>query len=135
MEHRRRSRANRRKQEGKRIPFDRRKPFHTPPEIEIDKEGGRLTLLIRNELVAENCQSVRSILEQEIDSHDTKQVVLDIFGVTFMDSIAVGMLVDIKSQLTPIKIQFGIINPTSQVRWLMEILRVDRLLYFPENAL
>jgi anti-anti-sigma factor len=128
MDYRRHSRAERRKEPTKRIPFDRRKKIRNQLEVRTEKNDHKIVIFAVHEMVAENCQAIRDTLEESMNPQDIKHVILDIKDVPFMDSVAVGMLVDLKQQLSTLKIDFAISRPSPQVRWLIEILRLDRIL-------
>lgn len=124
---RRRSRSDRRRT-SKQVAEERRHLSHPNVNISTENNGKNLTVFIKNELVVETCFEAKEKIERLIDPKSVTRVVVDLRGVPFMDSTALGVLVDLKKKLETFGIDFVITNPSKQVRWLIEIMMLDKVL-------
>lgn len=127
VEYRRRSRAERRRKKEERA--DERRKMHLPPvKIENEQRGRLIRFYLKNPMVAENCYEVKDYIWRSINPPLVDRVIVDLSGVPFMDSTALGLIVDIKKQLGQVGVEFLIANPTKQVRLLIETLLLDKIL-------
>ena len=63
-----------------------------------------------------------------IHPQSVNKVVVDLKGVPFIDSTALGVLVDLKKELDTLGIDFVVANPSKQVRWLIDLMLLDKVL-------
>lgn len=126
-EYRRQSRAERR-QRNRQVPVERRNI--TPPELVISSLESNRTLMVHleNRFIADNSFELKEYLNNVLNPHSIDRVVLNIEKVPYMDSTALGLLVDIKRNLNDLGVEFCLKNPSNQVSWLLEILMLDRVL-------
>jgi len=69
---------------------------------------------------------VRQAANQAVDMHCTK-LVFDLTCCTYIDSSAIGILVEFYRRLTPLGRRVGILSPTPEVRRLIGLTRTDTL--------
>ena len=126
-EYRRQSRAERR-QRNKEVPVDRR--TITPPELVLSSQESNRTLTVNleNRFIADNSFELKEYLNNVLNPHSIDRVILHIEKVPYMDSTALGILVDIKRNLNELGVEFCLKKPSHQVSWLIEILMLDRVL-------
>ncbi|MCD6384823.1 STAS domain-containing protein [Candidatus Sumerlaeota bacterium] len=124
---RRQSRSDRRRV-SKQVPTERRRSSRTSVKITTEKKGGNLTIFLENEFVAETCFEAKESIERLIHPQSVNKVVVDLKGVPFIDSTALGVLVDLKKELDTLGIDFVVANPSKQVRWLIDLMLLDKVL-------
>lgn len=54
--------------------------------------GQAMTIRLEGELDHHNAEKIRTVIDNEIESHDLYTVILDMEGVTFMDSSGLGVI-------------------------------------------
>jgi anti-anti-sigma factor len=127
MTPRRRSRANRRRREIE-TPFpERRTDVAREVEVRFAAQGIRLLVSLANELVAENCFGVRDAILRTLDAATVEQVVLNFELVPFVDSTAIGMLLDLQIRLSEKRKRLVLANVPDQVESLLETLMLQRV--------
>jgi anti-sigma B factor antagonist len=89
-------------------------------EVRPDREDPfRVTVVLRGEIDLSTVQAVRSVLE--VLDPKQRMVVLDLAGVTFIDSMGIGLLVEIRRRFGPELRELVLRAPSEQVRQVLEI--------------
>jgi anti-anti-sigma factor len=84
-----------------------------------DAGGGTVVLVIKGDLDLASAPSLKWAMTDEVRA-GAKQLVLDLAGVAFMDSTAIGVLVGIR-RLLPDREAVALASPTPEVRKTLEI--------------
>ncbi len=61
-------------------------------QIECTKEGKRIIARLRGELDHHSAKNVRETLDELLDNEQTEELILEMSGVTFMDSTGIGVI-------------------------------------------
>ena len=128
MSQRRKSRADRRRYESE-TPFPDRRT-DTPREVEINMTIREKHLFIHfaNALIAENCfAAFDRVLRAVRSAPPVEDVTLVFSKVPFIDSAAVGMLVELQKTLHHRKKNLIIANPTRQMKTLIDTLMLNEV--------
>jgi anti-anti-sigma factor len=89
-------------------------------EVRPDREAPhKVTVVLRGEIDLSTVQAVRSVL-QVLDPRQ-RLVVLDLSGVTFIDSMGIGLLVETRRRFEPEFRELLLRAPSEQVRQVLEI--------------
>ncbi len=124
---RRRSRAERRTRNEK-VRHERRNDNNEPLLISSTKNGHDLVITLENIAVAENSFTIEDHFSHVFNPHSIDRVIFDLAKVPFMDSTSLGLLVDLKKKVNNAGAHFFITNPSPQVRWLIDTLRLNHIL-------
>ncbi len=89
-----------------------------PIEIEVDKEGSHTVVRVRGELELSTSPELQRVLA-ELDEADAP-IVLDLTGVTFLDSSALRVLVQTRLRFEERR-QLPLVIPRPQLRRIFEI--------------
>ena len=125
---RRQSLADRRKRGAEYEGADRRR--ERPADVGIEVEWGDDLLVVRlsNPLISDNLLKFQKVLEAVCKKPRPAEVVVDVANVPYMDSKAVGLIVEIHTQLKGQNRRLVIENPQQYVRRFFNTLRVDKVL-------
>jgi anti-sigma B factor antagonist len=94
------------------------------PIVGIAERGGALVLSLTGELDLYTAPALRAAL-QGVVGRSPQRLVVDLAGVTFIDSTALGALVEARSQLGDGK-AFALAAPGLEVRRALEVSGLDR---------
>ena len=94
------------------------------PVTGVDRRDGAVVLSLAGELDLYNAEEVRAAL-LDACSADPKVLVVDLDGVTFIDSTALGVLIEARSRLTDRK-GFRLASPGLETRRALEVSGLDR---------
>ena len=92
------------------------------------------TVFLEGELDMVAAKALRDLLITELDTRETTTVVADLADVTFLDSAALGALINAYQHADTTGRRFAVRNPTQAVRRILEITGVLDLLCPPEPA-
>jgi anti-anti-sigma factor len=98
-------------------------------EITREHSSGALSLILRGRLDGYWADHLAKELA-EVLREGVHQVRLDLAEVKFMSSAGIGTLVDFYKQFEAIHGSFAVVNPSSQVRTLLNMTKLDTLLIF-----
>ncbi len=87
--------------------------------------SGELQITLHGEFDALGSQSIREALERLAQEPPAKQLVLDLKGVSFLDSSGVGAIVFLYKRLIARQCRLALSNVQGQPRELLQLLRVD----------
>ena len=129
VEHARRpdSRAERRRRDGAApAGIERRGAEVRPVVVNWRSEPDGIVVTIENALVVGNCFAVRDQLAGYIRKFTARKIILDLAGVPFADSVAMGMLAELRAMSLQAGKRLVARNPVEHVRTVMEMLDLDR---------
>ncbi len=89
-------------------------------------DDSELLLLLKGDFDAQGTQGVRQSLKNVVDNPEPKSIVLDIGGVSFMDSSGVGAIVFLFKQLKAQGRDMRITAANGQPAELLQMLRVNK---------
>jgi anti-sigma B factor antagonist len=95
-------------------------------QLSVSEEGGRAVVVAQGELDLYTSPRLREVLTGRIDAGD-RHLVIDLAGVTFVDSTALGVLV---SALKRVTAEDGVLElraPTPSARKVLEITGLNRV--------
>ncbi len=90
-------------------------------EVHYDRRGSTLTVMLFGELDENSAPTVRNSLDENITPADTKRVVLDLSGLSFMDSTGIGVLVGRYRKFRSKSIAFFISEPNATVDKILKL--------------
>lgn len=124
---RRRSRADRRRPEYETPPpmVERRKQVRRDVLVSQRLKENILLVTLENELVTENIHPVREELQRVIDEPQITRIVINMKKVPFVDSMSVGVLLELHQLFAKAGKKMILLNVTPQVRLLIETLMLD----------
>jgi anti-sigma B factor antagonist len=94
-----------------------------PPVRGLERHGTALVVLLGGELDLYNAEEVRSVLAEAIDD-GTSLIVVDLAEVEFVDSTALGVLLEARSRLGADGLALA--NPRLEIRRALEVSGIDR---------
>ena len=89
-------------------------------------ENSELLLLLNGDFDAQGTQEIRQSLKNVVDNSEPKSIVLDIGGVSFIDSSGVGAIVFLFKQLKAQGRKMRITAANGQPAELLQMLRVNK---------
>ena len=92
-----------------------------------------LIVQITEEIDHHTCEKLRRRIDYEIQRHMPKKVILDFNSVVFMDSAGIGLLIGRYKVLTMIGGNLEIINVNNNVKRILEMAGVTKLIKISEN--
>jgi anti-sigma B factor antagonist len=95
---------------------------HNEGQVRVISVGGELDLAVAGSLEKE--------LEQALSSMATR-IVVDLHDLEFIDSTGLGVLVSAHRRATDSGLEFGIVNPSSQVSRLLQLTGLTERLQLP----
>ena len=93
--------------------------------IERQDEGGAVVLAVRGELDVESGPRMREALLEAI-GEGGRRVVVDLEGVSFIDSAGLAALLNVLRRATAARAPLVLIRPGPQVRGILAQTRLDR---------
>ena len=98
--------------------------LHEQPVKDVRREGDAAVVQLQGELDLYNAQLVRDALAS-VTSNGTARVVVDLGEVTFVDSTAMGLLIEARSQLAD-RSAFVLASPRMETRRALQVSGLDR---------
>ena len=95
-----------------------------PPVAGVDRLGGAVVVRLTGELDLYNAHEVRDVLVEEA-ARDPERVVIDLSAVNFIDSTALGVLIEARTKLANRR-AFLLAAPAVETRRALEISGLDR---------
>jgi anti-sigma B factor antagonist len=84
-------------------------------------EGGSLTICIAGELDPSTADQVRDEVTERVAEHDVEELLLDLSGVTFMDSAGVRVIVELHHEQRRRSRRVWLVNIADPSRRVLEI--------------
>ena len=97
--------------------------LHEEPVKETRRENGTAVVSLQGELDLYNAQAVRTALADAAD--DAARVVVDMADVTFVDSTAMGLLIEARARLQD-RAAFVLAAPGLETRRALQVSGLDR---------
>ena len=97
--------------------------LHEQPVKDARRERGAAIVVLQGELDLYNAQAVRDALTAAVK--DAERVVVDLTAVTFVDSTAMGLLIEARSQLAD-REAFVLASPGFETRRALQVSGLDR---------
>ena len=105
-----------------------REPEHEglrePPVTGVERDGSAVVVSLAGELDLYNAEAVRTVLLEEC-SRGPERVVVDLSRVEFIDSTALGVLIEARTKLENRR-AFLLASPAAETRRALEISGLDR---------
>lgn len=96
--------------------------------IKLENIGTTLVVKLTGEIDHHTAPEIRDVIDREISINNTKNVVLDFDGVSFMDSSGIGMIVGRYKQISARGGKVMLIRVKPQVDKILEISGLKKLL-------
>ena len=90
-------------------------------KISTKMTDGVLTVFFNGELDHSVAETVRNQLDLYLEKVQPERVVLDMKGLTFMDSTGVGLIIGRYKKLFAKRVPLGIVNPNPQIDKIIRI--------------
>jgi anti-sigma B factor antagonist len=94
------------------------------PVAGVERVGDAVVVRLTGELDLYNAHEVRNVLVDE-SARDPERVIIDLSGVEFIDSTALGVLIEARTKL-PNRRAFLLAAPAVETRRALEISGLDR---------
>ena len=91
---------------------------------QVNTSNNKLLILLTGEMDANGCSKIRPDLEAITEQHQP-HIVLDISGISFIDSSGIGAIVFLFKRLKEQQRSMGIIGVQGQPHELMTLLHID----------
>lgn len=101
--------------------------------LEAELRGAALVVTCPGEVTFENTAEIRSFVDGKLAKEEYSIVVLDLSGVTFMDSSGIGTLVALNSKVYSGGKKFYLLSPTPQVLKTLELVKLSDFFDFINN--
>ncbi len=88
--------------------------------VQTRQEGETVVLTIQGKVDSESTAHLRAVIHGTIDSLHPKQLVVNLEGVTFIDSAGLGLLVAAHHNLGKVKVKFHLCELPPQVKKTFE---------------
>lgn len=98
--------------------------------FEVEKIGSTLVLSCPSQVTFESVGTMRQVVEHAISTDDFTTLVVDLSGVTFMDSSGIGTLVALNSKVYSAEKKFYLLAPTEQVKKTLDLVRLSDFFEF-----
>jgi anti-anti-sigma factor len=95
-----------------------------PPVAGVERNGAAVVVHLAGELDLYNAEAVRSVLLEEC-ARKPERVVIDLSQVEFIDSTALGVLIEARTKLEN-RSAFLLASPATETRRALEISGLDR---------
>jgi anti-anti-sigma factor len=92
-----------------------------------------LMVVLENELVAENCHFVRDVLQRAANMPQIARLIVNMKKVPFVDSMAIGVLLELHQLFEKAGKKMILMNPVPQVTLLIETLMLDTVFIIREG--
>lgn len=90
-------------------------------------DAGRLTVYLAGELDHHEARNTIRIIDELIDEYLPRDCVLDMSGLTFMDSSGIAVIIRASRRMKVLGGRAWIENPAKQVRRVIDASGIDRL--------
>lgn len=98
-------------------------------QISVNNDTNGVLVLINGEMDALGCADARNTLEHIAEQGQGQLVIVDLSGVTFLDSSGIGAIVFLFKRLRASGGDLNLCNITGQPRELLELLRIDKAIH------
>ncbi len=95
--------------------------------IQVSREGTTATLRMEGRLTFEHHQAFKATAYPILDEAGTKELIIDLGGVTYMDSSSLGMLLLLREKADTKSIKVALHRPSPSVQTILKVVQFDRL--------
>ena len=95
--------------------------------------AGRLTVYLSGELDHHEAGGVIKTVQELVEEHMPRQCVLDMTGITFMDSSGIAVIINASRKMKTLGGRLCVENPPEQARKVLEAAGIDRLIAVGSN--
>jgi anti-anti-sigma factor len=95
--------------------------------VEQERDGGVLTCTAAGELDVESAHTLRECVTEALDERPD-ELILDLCGVTFIDSSGLATIIDTQRRAQQQGVDFGVRCGDGKVRQVLELTQLDRRL-------
>jgi anti-sigma B factor antagonist len=89
-------------------------------EVRIERDGDQTVVSLAGELDLLSAPRVRAVMTT-VQADATERVVVDLTGLSYMDSVGIGLLVSSRQRLEAVGRRLSLRNPEPAVRRLLQI--------------
>lgn len=95
--------------------------------FQTSQEGDVVTVRMEGRLTFEHHQAFKTTVYPFLEEAGVKQVVIDLGGVTYMDSSSLGMLLLLRERAETKSIAVALRRPSPSVQTILKVVQFDRL--------
>ncbi len=95
--------------------------------FQTSREGDTVTVRMEGRLTFEHHQTFKTTVYPFLEEEGIKQVVIDLGGVTYMDSSSLGMLLLLRERAEIKGIKVALRRPSPSVQTILKVVQFDRL--------
>ncbi len=95
--------------------------------VTFTSENGVLTAFIRGEIDHHNAASVRRAVDMRMMSERPNELVLNLSGVSFMDSSGLGLILGRIAKGSELGVEVKVSNPTAAASKVLDLAGMERL--------
>ncbi|MEV6846269.1 STAS domain-containing protein [Actinoplanes sp. NPDC051411] len=100
----------------------------------MTREAGVSTILLSGELDLASASTVQALLFEQVESPEVTAVRVDLAGVGFLDSSALGVLISGLNHAQEEGRGFAVVNPSVAAQRILAVTGLDEVLCGPEQA-
>lgn len=100
-------------------------------EFKFSLEQGWLRARVHGELDMASAPVFRERVEQALDVHRTRRLILDLEGLTFIDSSGIGAILGRYRQLASQRGELRLVGISNRIRPVLEMSGLGRILSLP----
>lgn len=100
-------------------------------EFKFSWDKGWLRARVRGELDVASAPLFRERVEQALDAHRTCRLILDLEGLTFIDSSGIGAILGRYRQLSSQRGELQLVGISDRIRPVLEMSGLGRILSLP----
>lgn len=89
-------------------------------------EEGNLNINLEEELDMNSCKVLRTVIDGYIMRYQPREFVVDLSGVSFMDSSGIGLLIGRYNLLKLMDSKMVIVNPTNNIKRVLELSNIGK---------
>lgn len=102
-------------------------------QLKLLQKGSTLLINIQGELDHHSAEYLRRKIDGEMMKSSTKYIILDLSGVSFMDSSGIGVIIGRYKNITKLNGKLAVINAGTHIRKIFEMSGLLRLIPLYDN--
>lgn len=96
-------------------------------DIRVKNKGGKLRLALRGRFDFHSNGDFRRVYEGELESNGRGGIEVDLGGVDYMDSSALGMLLLLKERANTVSREIILVNCHGTVRQILDVVNFNKM--------
>lgn len=96
--------------------------------VTVTSRDREMTAQITGEIDHHGAREIMCALDREINSHLPRRLVLDLSGVTFMDSSGIAVLLRARRQMSALDGELTVLHVPAQPRRVLDVAGVGRII-------